>query len=262
MQPSNPLRKIASRMSHGLARFPRLHHQLKLHFLRLPAWLRGPVIVHDALRLLASQNRDVFFLQIGANDGSQSDPLRNFVLKFGWRGILVEPVPLYYNTLETNYAESKGLIFENIAISDMAGHQEFHYLEDPLGDLPEWARGLGSFYLDEVTSVRIPDRNPHDYLKTIQVPCLTVSDLLERHNHPDINLLLVDTQGYDAQIIKQIDFGLLAPDLIVFEHNLLDPDEKQDCCRRLIEAGYSLRQDQWDVVASRRSKFADSTPAY
>jgi FkbM family methyltransferase len=254
MHASNPLRKIASHISNGLTRFPRLHHQLRQLFLQLPAQLRGPVIVHDSLQRLASRNQSVFFLQIGANDGDQSDPLRHFVHKSGWRGILVEPVPLYYNALKTNYAESEGLIFENIAISDTAGHQEFHYLEDPAGDLPEWARGLGSFYLDEVTSAQIPGRDANDYLKTIRVPCLTVSELLERHCHPDINLLIIDAQGFDGRIIKQLDFNELTPEVVVFEHILLDPDEKQDCCKRLESAGYLLLQDQWDVVATKRSQ--------
>src|SRR5262249_41430054 len=36
---------------------------------------------------------DVAFLQIGAFDGRQGDPLYQFITRHHWRGVLVEPMP-------------------------------------------------------------------------------------------------------------------------------------------------------------------------
>ncbi len=37
--------------------------------------------------------RRPYFIGIGANDGVTHDPLYPFVRDFGWRGIMVEPIP-------------------------------------------------------------------------------------------------------------------------------------------------------------------------
>ena len=75
----SPIRKLAGSLSHTVARFPRLHGTLRKLFLRIPKSLRGAVIVHDSFDKLAHHKNDVFFIQIGANDGDQNDPLRHFV---------------------------------------------------------------------------------------------------------------------------------------------------------------------------------------
>src|SRR5664279_1658362 len=45
-----------------------------------------------------------YFIGIGANDGVTHDPLYPFVRDFGWRGIMVEPIPEAFAALERNYA--------------------------------------------------------------------------------------------------------------------------------------------------------------
>ena len=49
---------------------------------------------------------DFFFIQVGANDGLMCDPIRQFIVKHSWGGILVEPVPDYFELLKKNYLES------------------------------------------------------------------------------------------------------------------------------------------------------------
>jgi hypothetical protein len=45
------------------------------------------------LKHVASLTPDFFFIQIGANNGMTGDPIRKYILKYHWRGILVEPQP-------------------------------------------------------------------------------------------------------------------------------------------------------------------------
>ena len=40
---------------------------------------------------MARRGRRLSFVQIGANDGVTGDPIRRFILEFGWSGVLVEP---------------------------------------------------------------------------------------------------------------------------------------------------------------------------
>jgi hypothetical protein len=60
--------------------------------------LREPVKASiDLLDLLlakvSAQRPDFFFVQIGANNGLTDDPLRQFVTKYHWHEVLVEPQP-------------------------------------------------------------------------------------------------------------------------------------------------------------------------
>ena len=58
----------------------------------------------DLFRMIAEtlsrDQKNVFFVQVGANDGVQSDPINHFVSEYGWRGILVEPQPAIFKKLK------------------------------------------------------------------------------------------------------------------------------------------------------------------
>ena len=49
------------------------------------------------------KHKDFFFVQIGANDGFKADPIYLYVRKYGWKGILVEPVSYIFEKLKENY---------------------------------------------------------------------------------------------------------------------------------------------------------------
>ena len=79
--------------------------------------------------LARRKGRNVFFLQVGANDGLLDDPIHYFVRSYGWRGILLEPVPGIFKRLKENYRTAKGLTFLNAALSQVDGRAAFYRLE-------------------------------------------------------------------------------------------------------------------------------------
>jgi len=247
------LRLVSRSLSEALQDYPSVIRPLKSLFLALPPFIRGRQLVHDELKRLALSRSNVFFVQVGANDGAQNDPLSGFIRRYGWKGILVEPVPLYFEALRANYRGIDGLTFENIAISDSLNSREFWYLEDVGGILPDWAKGVGSFFRNQVMAETIPGIEVENYLRSIQVPCRTLPNLLTNHGSPDVNLLVIDTQGFDAEIILQLDFTKWLPNLIVFEHCLLTPACKQRAFDHLESAGYHLESDSIDVVARQNA---------
>lgn len=84
--------------------------------------LIAPIDLLDLLRTKVSPERpDFFFVQIGANNGLTDDPLRQFVTKHHWHGVLVEPQPQVFQQLLKNYEQEKQLAFENAAIADKDG---------------------------------------------------------------------------------------------------------------------------------------------
>ena len=55
--------------------------------------------------LMERQGTRLNFVQIGANDGSYGDPLRPYVLRYPWHGILVEPQP---DVFEISHSDDRG----------------------------------------------------------------------------------------------------------------------------------------------------------
>src|SRR4051812_3493548 len=57
-----------------------------------------------ALRMLQDPEEPVFFIQIGAFDGRTGDQIHDYVVRYGWPGILVEPQPVVFEELCRTYA--------------------------------------------------------------------------------------------------------------------------------------------------------------
>lgn len=89
------------------------------------------------------------FIQIGANDGIRGDPIRQKVLKYGWTGVLVEPLPPLFAELKRNYANQPGLEFINAAVDVSPGVRTIHFLRPGLA-FPDWAQGLATFDLSRL----------------------------------------------------------------------------------------------------------------
>jgi hypothetical protein len=51
------------------------------------------------LTKLSAERPNSFFVQIGANNGLTDDPIRQFVTKYHWHGVLVEPQPQVFQQL-------------------------------------------------------------------------------------------------------------------------------------------------------------------
>ena len=192
--------------------------------------------------------RNVSFLQVGANDGVTGDPIHLFVRRDSWRGVLVEPLPDFYERLVSAYGGQEGLVFENVALAETAGVLPFYRVRRGEG-VPEWCDALGSFMRDVVLShrTRFPEIEAH--LVVDQVRCMSVATLLQKHRIEALDLIVIDTEGYDFEIVKQLDLRRLSPAIIVFEHDHLSGEDKEACTRRLADLGYRLFRDGQNTCA-------------
>ena len=205
--------------------------------------------------------KNVNFLQIGGNDGYSKDPIFKFVKKYPWRGIIVEPQEDVFNKkLKKTYRFEKKVILENLAIADQTGTKKLWKIA--VSD-SRWATGLASFNKDtliyQIERNYVADRlkregkpNPEkteDYLTYEEVECTTIHDLLAKHNFDSLDLLQIDTEGYDFEIIKTVDFNKLKPKLISFESEHLSADDQKACDQLLTAQGYKLKSIDRDTVA-------------
>ncbi len=201
------------------------------------------------------------FLQIGGNDGFIKDPIFKFVKKYPWKGIIVEPQKeVFSKKLRKTYRFETKVRLENLAIADKTGIKKLWKIA--LSD-SRWATGLASFNKDTLVyqvernyvsdrlkreGIPIPDKT-EDFLTYEEVRCITIEDLMKKHDFEKLDLLQIDTEGYDFEIIKTIDFSRLKPSMISFESEHLSKDDYAACQALLQKEGYQIKQIDRDTVA-------------
>lgn len=208
---------------------------------------------------LSTSVSDVFFLEIGANDGISFDPIHRHVVRHRWQGLLVEPLPDFFQQLTETYQSYPGLILENVAIAETAGYRDMYRVSSgglAKGTLPDWAKGIASFFNDRnaLGGCRIPEKlfeRIRPYITIQKVRCETLDDLLRKHHVVKIDLLQIDVEGYDYQILKQLDFGRFRPRVIRMEWFNLPEDEKRLALELLRPQGYRIRLSKMDLIAWR-----------
>jgi hypothetical protein len=101
---------------------------------------------------------------------------------------------------------------------------------------------------DQKKNMNLP-QDIETLIEAINVPSFTFKTLISKHNVKKLDLLVIDTLGYDFEIIKMIPFDVVKPPIINFEHTLLSLDEQEACFKYLTGHGYSFAQVGVDTVA-------------
>ncbi len=209
----------------------------------------------DALlvRRLARVKREqgeFFFLQIGANDGFSHDPINAFVSANRVAGIVVEPLPDVFDMLRKTYGKHPQIRKLNVAIHEELDHVTL-YRPDPerVGDMS----GIASLHQDrhELTSER-SGIQANDII-AVEVPALSLSALFEQQQVGHLDLLQIDTEGYDMKILAGLDLERCRPSIIRFEHGVYSGvpvrDELREALFRLYDHGYSIAMERVDALA-------------
>lgn len=198
----------------------------------------------------AALARDFFFVQIGAFDGRMLDPLFGWVHAHRWRGLLVEPQPRYFAELIDNYRGVEGLEFRQLAVGTRRETRAFYTIADEPG-VPEWAGMLSSFDRETLLSHRqfLPEID--SLLRSEEVECVALNDLLAEAKADHIDLLQIDVEGYDHELIQILDLERFAPSIVRFEHVHLTAAQHDASVGRLIEHGYQVCLEEHDTLACR-----------
>ena len=175
------------------------------------------------------KNIDLNIVQIGSNDGDTGDPIFELVKKNKrWKALFVEPVPYLFEKLKNNYNQDSRFIFENVAIND-GTNQIFYSVKEEakkqIANLPLWYDQLGSFNREHILNHLDGILEP--YIIETNVNGLTLSHLFKRNKIDNLDLLHIDTEGYDYKILSQLDLKKYNPTIILFEHTHLQDSEKK-----------------------------------
>lgn len=193
----------------------------------------------------------VSFIQIGANDGKLNDPIYPFIVSNKWKGILVEPLPPLFEKLKQTYKNIDGLTFENVGIAEQDGTMDFYYLP-PECEEPDWLQQIGTFDKKaiELNLADLPEFLPK--VTSTSVRTISLKTLFERNNVKSIDFLIIDAEGFEYKILKQLESTAVRPKFIFFEWGCLQEDEYKNLIDLLRREGYVLYQSGGDFLAIKK----------
>jgi len=199
-------------------------------------------------RLARREPRRLKFVQIGANDGVRFDNLYAFVTHRPCAGLVVEPLPDMFARLRANYADYPRILPVNKAIHATAALLPlFRVAPAAMGRYEGWASGIASFDRDHLLKHGIAAED----VAVEQVECAPLMRLLEETAMLDADLLQIDTEGYDTEILRMIDFTRCRPHLIKYEHKNMTQPEQAANLQLLGAQGYRTVREGTDTVAWR-----------
>lgn len=197
-------------------------------------WL-SPLPISAVIRFILVAKPDSTVLQIGANDGVSNDPLARHLRRHQGKSFLVEALPYYYDKLIARYANNPRVHPINALVGDVSETQTFYYIDPHVasqmngeGPMNNWAHGQGSLSRETIVSMimansfrgkeyksRIPSYV--NSIKATQLKMTTLRDLCDSCSICQIDFLILDVQGSELNILKQIPNLRAKPLAVMFE---------------------------------------------
>src|SRR6266545_3350252 len=88
------------------------------------------------------------------------------------------------------------------------------------------------------------------------VPAVSLEELFAKYNVQRIDLLQIDTEGYDSEIIRMLFDTIWRPELVRFEHGInegtMSIDEFLELSRLFMDNGYNIVTEDADAIAYKR----------
>ncbi len=199
-------------------------------------------------------HKTLTFVQIGANDGIMNDPIYQFNVenKDVVSGFVIEPLPDIFEKLVKNYKQCSGIIPFNLAIHAAKKEMILHRVKSEYAvKIPAFARGIASFDANHWKKTALVPSD--DYMEQIKVKCVSFADFMKSNSIDNLDLLLLDTEGYDYEILMSIDFNKIKPRIIRFEHGIrnqvMTTNKFIHLCKHLNSYGYQIIAESYDATA-------------
>ncbi len=189
-------------------------------------------------------------IQIGANNGK--DHVFDFINEHKSEleiAVIIEPIPFIINDLKKQYEGLDKIVIENIAITneDDKESMTLYYLKDSNYEV--------SSFNEYHTRAHSPSLIDYPVL-SMEVPCMSVNKIMEKHKLDSLDYLYIDTEGLDVFIICSLDFEKYSFKNIIFEAVHSDgpfqPGENLNKSVQYLESlGYTVSQfDSFCLKAS------------
>jgi len=194
------------------------------------------------------------FVQVGACDGVSGDSVHRFVKRGCMKALLVEPMKIPFDKLRQTYEGVPNVTLLQTAIGKQDGEVVMYKAKNEEDSIViKHGKSIDAFSLRQLASFQkahlIKHGLPEGEIEAVKVPCLTLSSLMTRCGFNRIDVLSVDTEGFDADIVEMALQLPEVPECINFENIHLKPETVPNLFNMLRENGYVWTHDNWNTMA-------------
>ena len=143
--------------------------------------------------------------------------------------LLVEPVPHNISAIKENLKEFKNIHLEPVAVASVRETKDFFFVKaTSINKLKKhWASGIGSFNKNHLLNHRTKRfLIEEDDIDKIPIKTVKFEDLIEKYSITEIDKILIDIEGYEYEILKDMDLKKVRINSILFEYKHFDGYQK------------------------------------
>jgi FkbM family methyltransferase len=189
-------------------------------------------------------------LQIGACDGTSGDPVYKFLRQGNISAVLIEPIEQSFVKLTSAYAGVSNVTAVRAAVGERDGEATLFKVKESAKSLhPYWSMQLASFNRSHLLAHGVPESE----IEQVRVPCLTLGSIVEKYCPHNVDILQVDTEGFDAEVVRMALNLSTPPPCINFENLHLDESTKREIFGQLESSGYLWTHDKWNTLALHKT---------
>lgn len=249
----------------------RLFASLWLAWHRLSQGRHASTGYFEEVLALFGSRRTIRIVVVGANDGRINDPIYRTAMRLRHRVeiVLIEPQSAVIPHLRQSYEGHPGATILHAAVGP-PGKLELHAVREEYWDKVVLSYGVGWPAYRAPTGITSSDRKAvADWVRayipgvtaaeaiwTQTVACLDLEALL-RANGIDwdrIDVLQVDTEGFDDIVLANSGVERLRPSVIHFESKMLPPERLSALTGLLAAQDYVLTPSGADMLAVRQDR--------
>ena len=172
--------------------------------------------------------------------------------------LLVEPVPHNISAIKENLKEFKNIHLEPVAVASVRETKDFFFVKaTSINKLKKhWASGIGSFNKNHLLNHRTKRfLIEEDDIDNIPIKTVKFEDLIEKYSITEIDKILIDIEGYEYEILKDMDLKKVRINSILFEYKHFDGYQKtgeklEEILKKFEENNYKTSKvDEENILA-------------
>ena len=214
------------------------------------------VKIDDILQSLVRKKKIKKIIQVGAHDGKSDD----FLFKCfndDLEALLIEPIEDAFINLEKNYKNFKKVKCLNLAVdinnqkkeifSVNKNYYEFYKKKYKKLNV-DWLSVLSSFDKQHLIDHGIKK----NHISSKLIKCQTFNELINNYNYQELDLLIIDAEGYDFLLVNNFLETINIRPIIIFEWIHFKNYEIEKLLIKLKNLNYNFLQIGRDLVCFQK----------